>query len=238
MSISMLGSASPLAARDPQTCHPNFEGAGIAIIGANGPVTGNGVVGSYKPDWHIQQNGQPHPSYIFKDINNNNIALTLDNGVLLLETASNSGGDPRQLFDINCGTCIPGASTIDKGSANTATALLLDSFSRLSDLAIPAYLVKSSSSSPARKVLGYGTASTLNCRASCQPTKNLSGVAQAPLCSSELWVSHTELMTPERDFDFSYFQLSDGLSVLNPPEELLADWAAHPAQGEASEGNA
>ncbi|KAI3614324.1 hypothetical protein WG66_000098 [Moniliophthora roreri] len=115
MSISMLGSASPLAARDPQTCHPNFEGAGIAIIGANGPVTGNGVVGSYKPDWHIQQNGQPHPSYIFKDINNNNIALTLDNGVLLLETASNSGGDPRQLFDINCGTCIPGASTIGAG---------------------------------------------------------------------------------------------------------------------------
>ncbi|KAK7049971.1 hypothetical protein VNI00_005402 [Paramarasmius palmivorus] len=92
--LSMVVSATPLTSRSP--CNPNFEGAGIVFHSVNGAINANGVPSSTSPAWHIQQNGQPSPSYIFKNINNNNQALTLESdGFIRLDTASDSGNDPK-----------------------------------------------------------------------------------------------------------------------------------------------
>ncbi|KAK7049957.1 hypothetical protein VNI00_005388 [Paramarasmius palmivorus] len=112
-------SATPLAVRSP--CNPNFEGAGIVFHGSNGVITANGMPSSASPAWHIQQNGQPDPSYIFKNIYNSTQALTLERfGFMWLDTASDSGNDPRQLFDIVCDTCVGGASSLPQGSTVAA----------------------------------------------------------------------------------------------------------------------
>ncbi|EEB91477.1 hypothetical protein MPER_10153, partial [Moniliophthora perniciosa FA553] len=98
------------------TCSPNFEGAGISIIGANGFVTPDGRGhGSSEPFWHIQQTGQTNRGYIFKtnrDISNDNIALTRNSdNTVTMAPASNSGTDVKQQFQIVCQSCISGAST-------------------------------------------------------------------------------------------------------------------------------
>uniref|UniRef100_A0A0W0GDG5 Uncharacterized protein n=1 Tax=Moniliophthora roreri TaxID=221103 RepID=A0A0W0GDG5_MONRR len=102
LSLLAVVSASPLDARATCPGGPNFEGAGISILGANGFVTPNGRGhGSPAPFWHIQQTGQPNGGYIFKDIDNNNIALTRNSdGTVTMTPASNSGTDPNQQFQI------------------------------------------------------------------------------------------------------------------------------------------
>ncbi|ESK83903.1 hypothetical protein Moror_7563 [Moniliophthora roreri MCA 2997] len=113
LSLLAVVSASPLDARATCPGGPNFEGAGISILGANGFVTPNGRGhGSPAPFWHIQQTGQPNGGYIFKDIDNNNIALTRNSdGTVTMTPASNSGTDPNQQFQIVCQSCTGGAST-------------------------------------------------------------------------------------------------------------------------------
>ncbi|KAG7100023.1 hypothetical protein E1B28_001809 [Marasmius oreades] len=103
--------ANPLAAR--AKCSPNFEGAGISILGANGFVTPDGRGhGSNAPYWHIQQNGQSVPGYTFRDIANDNVALTRNpDNSLTMGAVANSGNDVRQTFNIECDTCVGGAAT-------------------------------------------------------------------------------------------------------------------------------
>ncbi|ESK84973.1 hypothetical protein Moror_9225 [Moniliophthora roreri MCA 2997] len=116
LSFLAVVSANPLAAR--ATCSPNFEGAGISILGANGFVTPNGRGhGSSAPFWHIQQTGQSNGGYIFRDIANNNIALTRngDNSVTMAPV-SNTGTDPTQQFQIECQACNGGASSAPPGT--------------------------------------------------------------------------------------------------------------------------
>ncbi|KAF9254418.1 hypothetical protein L218DRAFT_1082345 [Marasmius fiardii PR-910] len=108
--------ANPLAAR--AKCSPNFEGAGISITGANGFVTPDGRGhGSPAPYWHVQQTGQPVAGYILRDIANNNRALTRNSdNTLTMGPASDSGTDVNQIFQIQCDTCVGGASTSPAGT--------------------------------------------------------------------------------------------------------------------------
>ncbi|KAL0568751.1 hypothetical protein V5O48_013239 [Marasmius crinis-equi] len=94
------------------TCSPNFEGAGISVLGANGFVTPDGRGhGSPAPFWHIQQTGQPVAGYIFRDIANDNQVLTRNpDNSLTMGAASNNGNDVRQIFNIECQTCASGAA--------------------------------------------------------------------------------------------------------------------------------
>ncbi|KAK7049967.1 hypothetical protein VNI00_005398 [Paramarasmius palmivorus] len=116
LSLLAVVSANPLAAR--ATCSPNFEGAGISIMGANGFVTPNGRGhGSPAPFWHIQQNGQSTPAYVFRDIANDNIALTRNSdNTVTMAPVSNSGTDPTQQFEIVCQTCSGGAAVSPPGT--------------------------------------------------------------------------------------------------------------------------
>ncbi|THV05679.1 hypothetical protein K435DRAFT_960949 [Dendrothele bispora CBS 962.96] len=119
-------SGTPLEARQATTCHPNAQGAGVSIVNTGNPSLEWGVAsanvnarvisssfrGLAQPDWHVQQNGQSDPSYVIRDVNNNNLAVTFVNaGDIELQTASNSGNAGTQLWDITCGTCSPNALT-------------------------------------------------------------------------------------------------------------------------------
>ncbi|KAJ8083122.1 hypothetical protein PM082_008991 [Marasmius tenuissimus] len=93
------------------TCSPNFEGAGISILGANGFVTPDGRGhGSPNPFWHIEPTGQPISGYVFRDITNNNQVLTRNPGDSLTMGAVTNGPDARQIFTIECQTCASGAA--------------------------------------------------------------------------------------------------------------------------------
>ncbi|KAF9253969.1 hypothetical protein L218DRAFT_1010322 [Marasmius fiardii PR-910] len=126
--VLAVAEANPLAAR--AKCSPNFEGAGISILGPFGFVTPDGRGhGSPAPYWHIQQNGQPATEYILKDIDNNNRAFTRNSdNTLTMGTASDSGNDPRQTFRIECDYCVGGASTAPpRTSIATGCNIKLDS---------------------------------------------------------------------------------------------------------------
>ncbi|KAL0065743.1 hypothetical protein AAF712_007226 [Marasmius tenuissimus] len=78
------------------TCSPNFEGAGISILGANGFVTPDGRGhGSPNPFWHIEPTGQPISGYVFRDIANNNQVLTRNPGDSLTMGAATNGPDAQ-----------------------------------------------------------------------------------------------------------------------------------------------
>ncbi|ESK83902.1 hypothetical protein Moror_7562 [Moniliophthora roreri MCA 2997] len=113
LSLLAVVSASPLDAR--ATCSPNFEGAGIAVGAPGGFVFPGGLNrghSAFVPAWHIQQTGQPNGGYIFKDIWNNNIALTRNSdNTVTVAPASDSGTDRNQQFQITCQSCSGGAST-------------------------------------------------------------------------------------------------------------------------------
>jgi len=97
---------------------PNAQGAGVSIQSLSGLEWGvettpqSGVVligesfrGFAAPDFHVQQNGQVPASYIIRDVVNNNLAVTAVGNELIFETASNSGNEVDQLFDIACQAC-------------------------------------------------------------------------------------------------------------------------------------
>ncbi|KAK7438206.1 hypothetical protein VKT23_018136 [Stygiomarasmius scandens] len=104
-------SGTPVS-RQENLCYPNAMGAGVSLISMQygripymelgisfTPRPGLPLIGSITPawitvDWHLQQNGQDPPSYIIKDIDNNNLAVTSLDGVnLALGQASDSGND-------------------------------------------------------------------------------------------------------------------------------------------------
>ncbi|KAK7438211.1 hypothetical protein VKT23_018142 [Stygiomarasmius scandens] len=110
-------SSTPVS-RQENSCLPNAMGAGVSFINwhfdripymelgigsvpqAGVPLIGssfrsqNITLGWYTADWHLQQNGQDPPSYIIRDIDNNNLAVTSPDGVnLVLEQASDSGNE-------------------------------------------------------------------------------------------------------------------------------------------------
>ncbi|KAI3614308.1 hypothetical protein WG66_000102 [Moniliophthora roreri] len=96
LSLLAVISASPLDAH--ATCSPNFEGAGIAVGAPGGFVFLGGLrIGrsTSAPAWHIQQTGQPDSRYIFKYVQNNNVALTRNSdNTVTVGPASDSGTDP------------------------------------------------------------------------------------------------------------------------------------------------
>ncbi|KAL0574885.1 hypothetical protein V5O48_007074 [Marasmius crinis-equi] len=99
-----------------QACTPNFEGAPILVKAGDGsnllpnPPTQPGP-------WHIQQDGQANPGYLFRDANNNNRMLTRNpDNTVSMGPAADSGNDPRQVYHLQCQMCVPGAATAAPGT--------------------------------------------------------------------------------------------------------------------------
>ncbi|KIK58223.1 hypothetical protein GYMLUDRAFT_246259 [Collybiopsis luxurians FD-317 M1] len=111
-------SATPVARG---TCAPNAQGSGVSIesVQYSGlewgdhnttPTNGDVIVSSSfrglaAPDFHVQQSGQVPTSYIIRDVNNNNLAVTTEGSQLHFTPTSNSGNQANQLFDIACQSC-------------------------------------------------------------------------------------------------------------------------------------
>ncbi|EEB97168.1 hypothetical protein MPER_03564 [Moniliophthora perniciosa FA553] len=73
LSLLAIVSSNPLVAR--ATCSPNFEGAGISILGSNGLVTPDGHEhGSPAPFWHYQQTRQFNGGYSGLHLRNINMS--------------------------------------------------------------------------------------------------------------------------------------------------------------------
>jgi len=108
--------ANPVAR---STCSPNAQGAGVSIVSvANAglewgdanttPVDGDvltAISSGGLPNFHVSQSGQFPTSYIIKDVNNNELAVTSSGNELVFNPASNTGTQENQLFDIVCQTC-------------------------------------------------------------------------------------------------------------------------------------
>ncbi|THV05676.1 hypothetical protein K435DRAFT_849673 [Dendrothele bispora CBS 962.96] len=107
-------------------CNPNVMGAGVSIVNTgnsklewgvassppavNDQLVSKSFRGLSAPDWHVQQNGQVIPGYIIKDVDNNNLAVTLQQKKKIeLGTSSDSGTAVDQLWSITCKTCSPDA---------------------------------------------------------------------------------------------------------------------------------
>ncbi|KAE9395969.1 hypothetical protein BT96DRAFT_922432 [Gymnopus androsaceus JB14] len=117
------------------TCTPNAQGAGVSIESLvsglewgveNTPQIGDVLIGeSFRglaaPDFHVQQNGQVPTSFTIRDVDNNNLAVTTVGNELVFETASNSGNEAAQLFDIACQTC--GTNTTPGNSAGSSCTI-------------------------------------------------------------------------------------------------------------------
>ncbi|KAF5353680.1 hypothetical protein D9758_008659 [Tetrapyrgos nigripes] len=128
LSATAIVQATPLTTRQANTCTPNAQGSGVSIVSlanpalelgvSSSPISGTRLVSSSfrglaAPDFHIQQDGQAMPSFAVRDVDNNNLAVTFitSNGQHLeFQTASDSGNNVDQLFEITCNTCLtPGA---------------------------------------------------------------------------------------------------------------------------------
>ncbi|KAF5361600.1 hypothetical protein D9758_007316 [Tetrapyrgos nigripes] len=116
LAATAIVQATPLTTRQANTCTPNAQGSGVSIVslahsglelGSSAPAS----AGLAAPDFHIQQDGQAMPSFAVRDVTDNNLAITFVTAQdLELKTASNSGNDPNQLWEITCDTCLtPGA---------------------------------------------------------------------------------------------------------------------------------
>ncbi|KAE9387068.1 hypothetical protein BT96DRAFT_1081507 [Gymnopus androsaceus JB14] len=108
------------------TCTPNAQGYSVSIVSvvnsvlewgvestpANSEVLiGESFRGLAAPDFHVQQSGQDPDSFVIKDIDNSNLAVTAlftpsgFLGDLVFSAASESGNQTSQLFDIACQNC-------------------------------------------------------------------------------------------------------------------------------------
>jgi len=128
---SVLGciSATPVAhaPRQAVQCNPNFEGAGVSIIdngvewGVSQPVAGTVLernLGSFPlnatAEWHVQQTGAYPPTYIVKNINNNDLVVDINiDGLLTLENIDST--KETQIWQISCNQCSSGASSTPGG---------------------------------------------------------------------------------------------------------------------------
>ncbi|KAF5387508.1 hypothetical protein D9757_006535 [Collybiopsis confluens] len=126
-------SATPLA-RD--TCAPNAQGSGVSIVSAQfgslewgdhnatpavGDVLGfSSARGLAATDFHVQQSGQFPASFIIKDVDNNSLAVTAQGSHLAFTTASDSGDQVDQIFDISCQSCA-GDTTPGKAAGSSCT---------------------------------------------------------------------------------------------------------------------
>ncbi|KAF9023596.1 hypothetical protein BDZ89DRAFT_1041562 [Hymenopellis radicata] len=121
-----LASASPSAAHaSGSSCSPDFEGAGLRVVdsfstlefgpsaaNALAPVISSSFRGPNVVDWHFEQTVVG--SYIIKDVDNNNLAAyALADRNIILDTVSDSGNAPEQIWTVRCDTCSTGISGID-----------------------------------------------------------------------------------------------------------------------------
>ncbi|KAF9029763.1 hypothetical protein BDP27DRAFT_1436463 [Rhodocollybia butyracea] len=119
--------ATPVAR---STCSPNAQGAAVSIVSdahhglkwgdANSsPFNGDVIIAaSTALPVHVSQSGQFPTSFIIKDANNNGLAVTSSGNQLILDTASNTGTQANQLFDIACQTC--GTNTTPGNAAGSS----------------------------------------------------------------------------------------------------------------------
>ncbi|PBK94504.1 hypothetical protein ARMGADRAFT_1164637 [Armillaria gallica] len=126
--------ASPLTARS--TCNPNFEGASLTVSGYSGvpygvvswsanPATGAPVVASTSPSkFFFQQNGDPDVTYTIKTVANNNFAVELDGGGLVMDSVDWSGSNVNQTWKVECTTC---ATNISQQRGVVASGCIISS---------------------------------------------------------------------------------------------------------------
>ncbi|KAF9064627.1 hypothetical protein BDP27DRAFT_1367043 [Rhodocollybia butyracea] len=133
MLASVGAYATPVAR---STCSPNAQGAPVSIVSADHwrdlkwgdanspPVNGDVIIGaSTALPVHVSQSGQFPTSYIIKDATNNNglaVSTTYGNR-LILDTASDTGTEANQLFDIACQTC--GTDTTPGNAAGSSCTI-------------------------------------------------------------------------------------------------------------------
>ncbi|KAJ6482473.1 hypothetical protein C8R45DRAFT_1149812 [Mycena sanguinolenta] len=126
LAVSGLVSATP-SPRQTVPCNPNFEGAGVSIIdngvewGIPADVAGTVLernLGTFPlnatAEWHVEQTGAYPPTYIVKDIHNNELVVDIGTGGLLTLEEINSSV-PTQIWKISCNTCKSGASSTPGG---------------------------------------------------------------------------------------------------------------------------
>ncbi|KAJ6587459.1 hypothetical protein DFH09DRAFT_1307688 [Mycena vulgaris] len=111
----------------PATCSPNLEGAGVSVVagdaewGVSALAPGTFLkkaLYKYRPnttaDWHVQQTGSSPATYFIREINHDNLAVSLDNtGTLMLAKADPANAS--QLWTITCSHCLPGAASYPIG---------------------------------------------------------------------------------------------------------------------------
>jgi len=125
--VAGMTSATPLMGRQSTGCSPNFEGAGVSVIAgdvewavataaAGQPILHD--LGTFPPNatanWFVQQTGSAIATYIFKAINNTELAIDVaSDESLILEDINASS--LTQIWDITCNQCISGASSTPGG---------------------------------------------------------------------------------------------------------------------------
>ncbi|KAK0215238.1 hypothetical protein EDD85DRAFT_1030013 [Armillaria nabsnona] len=106
------------------TCHPDFEGAAVAVSVFFGrpyppvswsvnPAVGSPVIGSTSSSKFLfQQNGDYDPTYTIKHatVNNLTLAVELNGGGLATDYVDWSGSDVNQKWKVECVTCITNIS--------------------------------------------------------------------------------------------------------------------------------
>ncbi|KAJ7594038.1 hypothetical protein C8J56DRAFT_925846 [Mycena floridula] len=144
-----VASASPLNGR--AQCFPSFEGAALSVTNGqvewgfkSPPLAGSFVFTSPAPpdatnvgEFHVQQDGQAVPGYVFRYLGNNNqlaAATSAPSFVLSLQTVSNSGTDPSQLFGISCNSCSTGIAS--KHGVKVATGCTITTHATASNLCL------------------------------------------------------------------------------------------------------
>ncbi|KAK7052173.1 hypothetical protein R3P38DRAFT_2502159 [Favolaschia claudopus] len=105
------------------SCGPSFEGGGVSIVAGSvewsvsSAVAGTALDHTPKNDaaeWHVQQTGTTPPTYLVKDINNNELVVGIGaDGLLTLEQIDAT--KPTQMWAISCDSCSSGASSAPGG---------------------------------------------------------------------------------------------------------------------------
>ncbi|KAF5360259.1 hypothetical protein D9758_009173 [Tetrapyrgos nigripes] len=130
LAATAIVQAIPLATRQANTCTPNAQGSGVSVVSLANPALELGVAtssisgtrlvsssfrGIAAPEFHIQQDGQA--SFVVRDVTNNNLAVTFVTAQdLELQTASNSGNNVNQLWEITCNTCLTPGAPVTRGT--------------------------------------------------------------------------------------------------------------------------